>query len=547
MELTGMAAKSAVGLLLVIALTVVADEVHVERDTTEGRVRGKVVHVLDNKAVEEYRGIPFAEPPVGKLRFRPPQPKAPWQDTLDATSGSTACTQVEMPMVPMGNVTFTEDCLYLNVWVPERAMNPGSKRPVLVWIHGGGFTFGSANQWEYNGAVLAATTNVLVVSMNYRLGILGFLSANSPEAPGNVGLLDQVAVLKWVQRNIESFGGDPDLVTLFGESAGAMSAHAHVMSPMSEGLFKRAVLMSGTMYNIDMWDMVHESMVKGNKVANIVGCSKGGNIDLSSNAEDIIDCFRKKSADELVKAAVESVAPKMVPFLPIYHDAFLPRMPLVAMNRGFFAPVDILAGVTSDEGALLVLFPPQPNLLPEDLDASGPENLEDSLRAVVSTWVKESIPDIEDKYTDDAPEGDKNALRRQHLDYVSDRLFNCPLRFTAEKHSERGNRVFAYIFGHKYDAFNLPAWMGVPHATELQFAFGVPYAAQSDSPNGRMSEAFMRMLASFGESGVPELPNKQKWPKYTKRSPTMVLMDNNNFSETKGFRAKQCERWKSLF
>lgn len=537
-----------VGILLAVVATTTAEDMsHVERETAEGRVRGKVVHVLDGKPVEEYRGIPFAEPPVGKLRFRPPQPKKPWRDTLDATSTFTACPQTALPLLDMRNVTYTEDCLHLNVWVPEKAMNPSSKLPVLVWIHGGGYAFGSANQGEYNGAVLAATTDVLVVVMNYRLNILGFMSANSPEAPGNVGLLDQVTALKWIQRNIENFGGDPDRVTLFGESAGAMSAHAHVMSPMSEGLFKRAILMSGTMYNIDMWDMVHESMVKGNKVANIVGCSKGGNIDLSSNAEDIIDCFRKKSADELVKAAVESVAPKTVPFFPIYHDAFLPKMPLVAMNRGFFASVDILAGVTSDEGALMLLMPPRFELLSDDLDASSPEKLKNSLRAVVSTWLKEDIPDIEDKYAEDAPKDDGNALRRQYLDYLSDRLFNCPLRFFAEKHSERGNKVFAYVFGHKYDAFNLPAWMGAPHATDLHFAFGIPYAADPDSLNGRMSEAFMRMLASFGKNGVPELPNNQKWPKYTKRSPTMIHMENNHFNETKGFRAEQCERWKSLF
>lgn len=544
-----MAVKAAVlvGVILAVGLTATAEDMHVEREIPEGRVRGKVVNVLDSEPVEEYLGIPYAEPPVGKLRFRPPQPKKRWQDTLDATSTLTACPQIEMPLMVMKNVTFTEDCLHLNLWVPQKAMNPGSKQPVLVWIHGGGYTFGSANQVEYSGAVLAATTDVVVVAMNYRLSILGFMSANSPEAPGNVGLLDQVMVLNWIQRNIEHFGGDPDRVTLFGESAGAMSAHAHIMSPMSEGLFKRAVLMSGTMYNIDFWDMVHESMVKGNKVANIVGCSKGGNIDLSSNAEDIIDCFRKKSADELVKAASESVAPKTVPFLPIYHDAFLPKMPLVAMNRGFFASVDIVAGVTSDEGALMLVFPPHPELLPDDLDGSNPEKLKNSLRAALSTWVKEDIPDIEDKYIEEAPKGDGNAIRRQFLDYLSDRLFNCPLRFLAEKHSERGNRVFAYVFDHKYDAFNLPAWMGAPHATDLHFAFGIPYAADRDSPNGRMSEAYMRMLGSFSENGRPELPNKQKWPKYTKRSPTMIHMDSDHFNETKGFRAEQCERWKSLF
>ncbi|XP_050024745.1 acetylcholinesterase-like isoform X1 [Dermacentor andersoni] len=534
------------GLFLAIVLTATADDAFVERQTTEGTVRGKVIRVL-NKTVEEYLGIPFAEPPVGKLRFRPPLPKRPWKGTVDATAGNTACSQVLLDGITLGNLSFTEDCLQLNVWVPEVATNPGSRRPVLVWIHGGAFTFGSANMANTSGVVLAALRDVVVVSMNYRLGILGFMNANSPEAPGNVGLLDQNMALKWVQRNIAHFGGDPERVTLFGESSGSISIHAQIMSPLSQGLFNRAVLMSGTMYNLDTWDTVPESMMKANRVANLVACSNGGTTELSSNAEEIVDCMRNKSADELVKAALEVAAPKVAPFAPTYHNEFLPRNPLVALKRGFFSSVDVLAGVTSDEGAALLLFPLVPELLEEDLQATSPEELVKYLRRALWRLLKDDIPDIIETYTEEAPKDDKNALRRQYIDYMSGRLFNCPLQFFAEKHSEKDNKVFTYVFAHKAATLPLPGWMGAPHGTDVAFAFGHPYAANPDSPDGRMAVAFVRMLASFGENGIPELPHNEAWPQYSKNSPSIVVLNNGEFNETQGFRSSYCERWRPLY
>ncbi|XP_065311842.1 acetylcholinesterase-like [Dermacentor albipictus] len=534
------------GLFLAVVLTATADDAFVERQTTEGMVRGKVIRVL-NKTVEEYLGIPFAEPPVGKLRFRPPLSKRPWEGTVDATAGNTACTQVLLDGITLGNLSFTEDCLQLNVWVLGVVTNPGSPRPVLVWIHGGAFTLGSANMGNCSGFLLAALGDVVVVSMNYRLGILGFMNANSPEAPGNVGLLDQNMALKWVQRNIGNFGGDPERVTLFGESAGSMSVHAQIMSPLSRGLFKRAVLMSGTTYNLDTWDTVPESMVKADKVANVVGCSNGGTSELSSNAEEIVDCMRSKSADELVKASVEVVQPKLIIFAPTYHNEFLPRDPLVSLKRGFFSSVDVLAGVTSDEAAALLLYPLVPELLEEDPEATSPEELVKSLRSALWRLLKDDIPDILETYTEEAPKDDKNALRRQYIDYVSDRLFNCPLQFFAEKHSEKDNKVFTYVFAHKTAMFPLPGWMGAPHGSDVAFAFGHPYAANPDSPDGRMAEAFVRMLASFGENGIPELPHNETWPQYTKNSPSMVVLNNGQFNETQGFRSSYCERWRPLY
>ncbi|KAH7938967.1 hypothetical protein HPB52_003116 [Rhipicephalus sanguineus] len=462
--------------LVASVLTATADDALVERQTTEGTVRGRVVRVL-NKT-----------PPVGQLRFKPPLPKTPWAGTVDATAGNTACPQVLTEGITLGNLSFSEDCLYLNVWVPEAAKSPGSRRPALAWIHGGAFTLGSANQANYSGVFLSALGDVVVVSMNYRLGILGFMSANSPEAPGNVGLLDQNVALKWVQRNIEHFGGDPERVTLFGESAGSMCIHAHIMSPLSEGLFKRA-------------DTVEESLAKAEKVANVVGCSSGGTIELASNAEEIVHCMRNKSADELLKASLEITAPKLAPFAPTYHDEFLPRNPIMAMKRGFFSSVDVLAGVTSDEGAAFLLFPVVRELLAEDLKDFPQEELVKSLRAALWRLLKDDVPDVLHTYTEKVAEGDNTALRRQYIDYVSDRVFNCPLQFFAEYYSKSGHTVFSYVFAHKSMIFPLPAWMGVPHGTDVAFTFGHPYAADPDSPDGRMTEAFIRMLFTFSENG----------------------------------------------
>lgn len=531
--------------LLATALAATADDALVERQTTEGKVQGKVVFA-NGKTVEQYKGIPFAEPPVGKLRFRPPIPKKPWQGTVDATAGNTACPQVAEHAILQGNVTYTEDCLYLNVWTPV-AVNGSGSRPVLVWIYGGAFSFGSANSATYNAVWLAALGDVVVVSTNYRLGILGFMSSNSPEAPGNVGLLDQNVAFKWVRRNIANFGGDPELVTLFGQSAGSMCIHAHIISPLSEGLFKRAVMMSGTVYNLDTWDTVQESVAKADKVANVIGCTNGTSIELSSNVEEIIDCMRNKPADELVKASLEVVAPKRAPFLPTYHDEFIPRNPLVAMNRGFFSSVDVLAGVTSDEAAIYLLFPLAFQLLAEDLQNVAPEKLVQSLRGALWRLLRDSVPDILETYTKEVSPGDNNALRRQYIDYVSDRVFNCPLQFFAEKHSERGNKVFSYVFGHKTMMFPLPSWMGAPHASDLLFTFGRAYAEDPDSRDGRMAAAFIRALVSFSENGVPETPDGQAWPQYSASSPNMMLINDGQFNKTHGFRASYCERWRPLY
>ena len=221
-----------------------------EVSTLDGRVSGERLE-YEVGTVDRYLGIPFARPPVGELRFRPPQPPVSWPGVREATQFSPRCIQnpltswylfpeLESPKI------LDEDCLYLNVYVPNGATE-GADLAVMVWIHGGSLKHGSASQ--YYGEALAISGGVIVVTINYRLGVMGFFTTGSEDAPGNVGMLDQVMALRWVQDNIRVFGGDPEVVTIFGESAGAWSVGSHMISPLSRGLFKRAITQSGALYS----------------------------------------------------------------------------------------------------------------------------------------------------------------------------------------------------------------------------------------------------------------------------------------------------------
>ncbi|CAN8033043.1 unnamed protein product, partial [Ixodes persulcatus] len=447
-----------------------------------GKLRGNRLKILGN-VIEEYVGIPLAEPPIGELRFKEPVLRSPWKGTYDATIGGSACPQQHILENAKKPLTYTEDCLHLNVWMPQNAQ----KSHVLVWIHGGGFNFGTASYEIYTGSVLAAKTGFVVVSINYRIGMLGFLNANSPDAPGNQGLLDQTLALKWVQDNIKAFGGDPSMVTIFGESAGGMSAHSHVLSPMSKGLFKRAVMMSGSMYTMDFFEGTHESIIRGNKVAQLIGCAKA-NRDLVSHPDEVSN-------------------PVAFTFLPTYHDKFLPKVPTVAIDRGFFQDVELLTGVTTDEGALSVVIPPTPELLKESLEDLAQDKFDHAICKSVLSWTKSSVTSLLQEYKDRVPPGDKEGLRRAYIDYVSDREFNCPGQFLAEKHSARGSPVYFYVFAHKSKKDELPSWMGAPQYTEVAFFLALPFdsdAGYSDEDRV-ISEAMVAMLTSFAKTGYVDL------------------------------------------
>ncbi|HST08125.1 MAG TPA: carboxylesterase family protein [Gemmatimonadaceae bacterium] len=299
---------------------------------------------LDTAGVMVFRGVPYAAPPVGDLRWKPPQPAKSWTGVRPATQLGHNCIQHQ----PYSDIDpfaagVSEDCLYLNVWTKSTS---GPPKPVMVWIHGGGFFAGFGGEERHNGARLAQK-GAVVVTINYRLGAFGFLAhsalaAESPHhAAGNYGLLDQIAALQWVKRNIARFGGDPSRVTIFGESAGGMSVGSLVASPLAKGLFQRAILESGTGVAVGI-NTRDSARAIGFRYADALGVAGAG--------PDALAHLRALSADTILAASLH-IGPQGQPmFWPVVDGWVLPHPVDSALSRGAFNVVPTIVGSNRDEG-----------------------------------------------------------------------------------------------------------------------------------------------------------------------------------------------------
>ncbi|XP_037671546.1 carboxylesterase 5A isoform X2 [Choloepus didactylus] len=393
------------------------------RNTQLGWVRGKQVTVLGSpKPVNVFLGIPFAAPPLGPLRFAAPQPALPWKDFRDATSFPNLCFQnlewlvsnQHMLKVRYPEFGASEDCLYLNIYAPAQA-DRGSRLPVMVWLPGGAFETGSAS--IFDGSALAAYEDVLVVTVQYRLGIFGFFSTGDQHAPGNWAFLDQLAALSWVRGNIEFFGGDPDSVTIFGESAGAISVSSLVLSPMANGLFHKAIMESG----VAIIPCLKATGIQKDKdlqaLAYICGCKK-------VDSEALLQCLRAKSSDELL-----SLSQKTKSFSQVVDGQFFPNDPLDLLAQKAFNPIPSIIGVNNHEcGYLLTL-----KEIPEVLKGSN-KSLALLLLRTVLRIPSEDLHLVADEYFNN-----KESLveiRDSFLDLLGDVFFVVPGLVTAQCHRE---------------------------------------------------------------------------------------------------------------
>ena len=316
-------------------------------ETKLGTIIGTVKEVNvfgKNMTVQRYHGIPFAEAPVGKLRFQYPVPKQPFTSPFNATKHGNLCYQLRM--FPLEGAVYSEDCLLLNIYAPVVRSKPA---PVMVWIHGGGFSTGGSN--FYLPDTLSAYGEVIVVTINYRLSLFGFLSTGDKHAPGNVGLMDQHLAIKWVSENIGAFGGDPKKVTIFGQSAGGTSVAYQSIYPGNEELFQRAIAQSGSLW----WAPIVEPQSDAERLGKLVGCEQ-------TEPQTLIECLQRVSGnvlDTTLNNFTNGLYSLPVPFAPNLDGEFLrepPRDMFEKPNkaRDFFGSLDFMSGTCAEDGVIMM-------------------------------------------------------------------------------------------------------------------------------------------------------------------------------------------------
>ena len=474
--------------------------------------------------ISSFKGIPYAAPPVGDLRWKPPQPVASWTEPRACTSFGPACpqpAQTEMFYLDVGATD--EDCLYLNVWSPAKSAD--ERLPVMVWIHGGSFETGSGSMEVYGGQNLAAK-GVVVVTINYRLGPLGFLahpalSAESAQGvSGNYGLLDQIAALQWVRNNIAGFGGDPANVTVFGESAGAISILDLLVSPLAEGLFDRAIAQSGILldygFGVSTTGTLEGAEGAGEAFAGRLGIEGSDAVTGDAAAQ-----MRAKTPDELLAAAAlvgedSSLMEQGLVWKPVADGYLLPDLPTRLWTAGKRHSVPLLIGSNADEG----------NAFTAGLTVS-PAEYEAQMRQIFGDYADEALA----LYPVESPEDITPMLSRM----LTEVGFASTARFAARAMSELGvgttapagstgeaNSPTAPAYLYQFTRVPLGNALGAFHGVEIPYVFGnaglFTGLGEIEQIDFDLSEAIMGYWTRFAATGDPNGEGAVPWPAYDERS-----------------------------
>ncbi|XP_038609607.1 liver carboxylesterase 1 [Tachyglossus aculeatus] len=517
-------------LLLSASLTAfTAQEHNVEQpvvDTKHGKVQGKRVGIQGfDKPINVFLGIPFAKPPLGELRFAPPQPAVPWNYVKEAFSYPPVCIQDPVNGQLLSDLftnrkenislTFSEDCLYLNIYTPADLTN-SNKFPVMVWIHGGGLVEGDAS--TYDGSVLSAFENVVVVIIQYRLGILGFFSTGDEHAQGNWGYLDQVAALQWVQENIANFGGDPGLVTIFGESAGAVSVSALVVSPLAKNLFHRAISESGSVLLHALFNPNIKPVAK--KMATLAGCT-------TTTSASMVHCLRRRTEEEiletmvkmdLLKLDLQGDPTKNTLFMAAVMDGvFFPKNPEELLAEKKFNPVPFIIGINNNEFGWLMPSLMQYPLSENQLDRDTVASLLWSSFPITNI-AKDRVPAVVDEYLGVPDDPARNKLL--FLEMMGDLVFGISSVRTSRFHRASGAPTYMYEYQHRPSSSTglKPDYVQADHGDELNFVFGGPFLKGGASEEeSKLSRTMMKYWANFARNGNPNGEGLVTWPAYDQR------------------------------
>jgi len=535
--------------------SVVNDDLIVK--TSKGKIQGFETSTSANKKVSAWYGIPYAQPPVGNMRFRHPREVDQWDGIKNTLDQPNSCVQMTDTFFPdfagsaawNTNTKQSEDCLYLNVVIPK----PHPKNAaVIIWIYGGGFWSGTTTLDLYDLRTMVAEENIIMVGIQYRVASLAFLFFDTEDVPGNAGMYDQVMAIKWVKDNIAQFGGNPDNITLMGESAGAASVSLHLLSPLSRNLFSQAIMQSASA--LAPWGVISkkEAMHRGMKLAENMKCPHDGR-DVRAS----IDCLRKADPHELVLKEWNGITfgftGAIGVFVPVVDGTFLDETPGTAMKLENFKKTNILLGSNKDEGNYFVLyvfadmFPKQDDVL------ITRENMLTAIKDAYPLANKLQRKAIEFEYTNwidpDDPEANRVAVDR----FTGDWQFTCPVVDFAHRYAETGNNVYMYHFAQQSTVSAWPRWSGAMHADEIAFLFGQPLNVSYGYTEAEinLSKQMMAYWSNFAKTGNPSLTAEHTWtetywPLHTPLKRETLTLSAKPSKVLEGYGVRKCAFWKKF-
>ncbi|XP_047532977.1 venom carboxylesterase-6-like isoform X1 [Vanessa atalanta] len=509
-------------LFLSFAVLVTSQGPHPTVKIGNGILQGQWKVSTNGRKFASFNGIPYARPPLGKYRFREPQQMKPWSGVWDASRPLSSCLQYE-PFLK--TITGSEDCLFVNVHTPK--LSPAALLPVLVFIHGGAFMYGTGSVYKASHLI---DRDMVVVTFNYRLGPLGFLSTGDEVIPGNAGLKDQAFALKWVRDNIMMFGGDPQSITLTGCSAGGASVHYHYLSPLSKGTFHRGIAFSGSA--LSSWTHSLKPAEKAKALAAIVGCPTG-------NSREMADCLKYRPGEVIVNAQIEMMDWKVhmfTPFTPTIEapgtrDPFLSHYPYIASQSGYMRPVPLITSVTSEEGLYpAAAYQTDPSLLPElesRWEYLAPnifeynDTLPLELRSTVANKIKQH-------YLGGKPVSQETFP--QLVQALGDRLFVAHVGKLAQIHAQRSHQptyLYRYTYRGQNSLSNLMANndnnYGVSHADDVLAIF--KYILSENNEDVNMRNKLIDIIYSYMTTGVPKIANGPEWLQVKPGAPELNYLE----------------------
>ncbi|MEC9092924.1 MAG: carboxylesterase/lipase family protein [Planctomycetota bacterium] len=502
-----------VGILWAVTLVSQAKSEEPVLAIESGKITGKILDPTTGLTV--FKGIPYAAPPVGKRRWRPPQPVVSWKGIKHCREFGPAAPQ-KPPTVRQD-----EDCLFLNLWTKQPG-NPGAKLPVMVWIHGGGLNRGSGHRPFYQGSALASR-NVVLVTVNYRLGALGFLAhpALSKESTqnisGNYGFMDQIAALQWVQTNIAQFGGDPNNITIFGESAGGTSVSTLCVSRFAKGLFHKAIIQSPWMFGY-INQLAEPNMVPIRKTIASTKSSEDLGVEWAKNLTDLtgkeaLEYLRNLPAEELLNAM------HYYPTRGTIDGVFLKGHPSQLFLQGKQHDLPVMVGTTRNEGAYFQGW----------IHLQGRNDFIEELAGFYGNQA-ESVATL-------YPGTTAQELKLAGVEFVTDSWFVQPARQLLEGMTQVKSPTYQYEFARSH---HLNPAIGSPHAIELQYVFNTLQDAEQRPEDQKLADLISNYWTQFAKVGNPNRSGLPRWPKYESSSRQYLQLDHQTIV-LKNLRKKNCD------